>query len=88
VGWLRCASIPIRGAIPGQLVANIAIIPVRQVGRDALRRNLIVRFIYFTPKCEIQQFVGNDLDLTRAQYVFERTGKLLTYPYWHFSHVD
>jgi hypothetical protein len=38
----------------GQVVANIAIIPARQVGRDGLPRNPDLRFIYFTQKCEIQ----------------------------------
>jgi hypothetical protein len=51
------------------------------VGRDGLPRNPAVSFIYFTLKCEIQGFVGNDLDLSRVEYVFERTGKLLAYGY-------
>jgi hypothetical protein len=63
--------------VRGQAVANIAIIAVRQVGRDGLPRNPVSSFIYFTQKCEIQRFVGNDLDLRGEEYVFERTGKLL-----------
>jgi hypothetical protein len=63
------------------MAANIAIIPGRQVGRDGLPHNPGMSFIYFTPKCEIQRFVGNDLDLRGVEYVFERTGKLLAGPY-------
>jgi len=75
----------VQGAVPqlgsGQTVANIAIIAVRQVGRDGLPRNPDLSFIYFTPKCEMQAFVGNDLDLRGAEYVSERTGKLLDAAY-------
>jgi hypothetical protein len=74
-----------KGAVPQvlkrQTVANIAIIAVRQVGRDGLPRNPVPSFIYFTQKCEIQGFVGNDLDLRGVEYVFERTGKLLASAY-------
>jgi hypothetical protein len=52
-------------------------IPIRQVGRDGLPRNPTSSFIYSTLKCEIQGFVGNDLDLRGVEYVSERTGKLL-----------
>jgi hypothetical protein len=65
-----------------QAVANIAIIALRQVGRDGLPRNPAPSFIYFTLKCEIHRFVGNDLDLSRVEYVFERTGKLLNQLYY------
>jgi hypothetical protein len=47
------------------------------MGRDGLPRNFVSSFNYFTPKCEILGFVGNDLDLRGMEYVSERTGKLL-----------
>jgi hypothetical protein len=63
----------------GQAVANIAIIAVWQMGRDGLPRNSAPSFIYFTQRCEIQGFVGNDLDLKGMEYVSEGTGKLLAW---------
>jgi len=70
------------GSPSGQTVANIAIIAVRHVRRDGVQCNPVSSFIYFTLKCEIQRFVGNDLDLKGSEYVFERTGKLLDRRYW------
>jgi hypothetical protein len=79
MGGGRLVEMGVQGWQPpqGQVVANIAMIPIRQVGRDGLPRNPTSSFIYSTLKCEIQGFVGNDLDLRGVEYVSERTGKLL-----------
>jgi hypothetical protein len=58
------------------------------VGRDGLPHNPGPSFIYFTLKCEIQGFVGNDLDLRGAEYVSERTGKLLGDAYYQYLYVN